>query len=82
MIFFDTDDAGYPRPSPHAYIYAVITIPLTIVVAFALWIANGVSHAWRKGEFDKKRYDEDKDGSGKPPTFRNWVRSGLLHTPW
>ena len=78
MIFFDTDNA---RPTPHAYIYAAITIPLTFAVAFVLRFANGVSHAWRKRKFDKKRYDQAEGGSGEPPTYRNWVRSGLLHTP-
>jgi len=81
MVFFDTDEAGYPRPSPKAYIYAVITIPLTLVVAFALWFVNGISHAWRLRDFDRLRYEQVGEGSGQSPTFQSWMRSGVLHTP-
>ncbi|KAK0656922.1 hypothetical protein B0T16DRAFT_49285 [Cercophora newfieldiana] len=78
MIFSNSDANDPSRPVSLAYLYAAVTVPVTVVIALVLWFFNHKSHEWRRQEFDTYRTDREEK---RPRTLGGVVRSVFLHSP-
>lgn len=65
MIFSNSDANDPLRPVSQAYLYAAVTVPVTVVIALILWFFNHKSHEWRRREFDTYRTDRRRSVHGR-----------------